>query len=158
MMRNQSVRQFRLYRIFNLVHNLVHTRLNFAGCNRLKSQAFYLWPNVSITFCHAYCCARRPPQNMSDNRNRSAVFQQFRGSCMPQVMKAQAGQASLVAGASPSCAPVSDGTFRVNSSVLAGREDEMMWLRIWETCPPYIKCRPRRLSQWNRAALTCRSL
>jgi hypothetical protein len=92
---------------------------------------------------------------MSDNRNRSAVFQQSRGSRVPQVMKAQAGQASVVASTSPSSAPVSNGTVGVNSSILAGREDEMMWLRIWEARPPHIKCRPCRLSQWNRAALAC---
>jgi hypothetical protein len=63
-----------LYRIFNLVHNLVHTMSNICGRDRVKCLPLYLRPDVSITLRHGYCRACGPPENLSHDGNRCALL------------------------------------------------------------------------------------
>jgi len=89
MSQNQSVGQFEFYLTSSLVHNLVHTGLDICGRDRCEGLPLHLWPDVSVTLCHAYRCARRPSKNMSHNSNRRSLLKQLRGSRVPQIMKAQ---------------------------------------------------------------------
>jgi hypothetical protein len=56
---------FGFYLTSGLVHNLVHTGLDFGGSDCREGSPLHLRSNVTVALCHAYGCARRPPKDLS---------------------------------------------------------------------------------------------
>jgi hypothetical protein len=112
------------------VHNLVHIGLDFGGCNSTERLALHFRPNVPVTLCHAYCCARRPAENLRHDGNRYTLFEEFRSGIVPQIMEAQTLETRVAAGPPPGRSPVGDRTLKINMSVFASGKDKMFGLSI----------------------------